>query len=444
VKEISNKESSPTADVSRVTDNLFRHEAGRLIAVLTGIFGIERLQLAEDVVQEALARALRTWPYYGVPENPAAWITQTAKNLALDMIRREKRLREKQPDISDAAERWSADIAVVDSVLLENEIEDARLRLMFVCCHPFIPRDAQAALALKTLCGFSIEEIAAAFLSTPAAIAKRLTRAKQRIRDQGIPLEIPPSEELGSRLDGVFQTLYLLFNEGYKASSGDSVVREELCGEAIRLATLICDHRMGDQPRTHALLALMYFNAARLFGRVDSDGNILRLKDQDRSTWDRAMIARGMMHLGKSSEGEDLSFWHLQAGIAGCHCMATDYPSTNWPQILWLYDHLMEIDQSPVVALNRAVALAQVQGPKAGIEAVEAIQNRQALESYYLQYAVLAEFESQLGDFRSAAGHLRQAIGLTELKSEQALLEERLKVCESKITGVASRHSRSA
>jgi RNA polymerase sigma factor (sigma-70 family) len=433
VSELADESPAPSGEISRLAEHLFRHEAGKLVSVLTGIFGIDRLQLAEDVVQEALVRALKTWPYYGIPKNPAAWITQTAKNLALDLIRREKLHRDKEPEIIASVEQWSADSGGVDSPLFETEIKDGRLRLMFACCHPLIPQEAQTALALKTLCGFSAAEIAKAFLTSEAAIAKRLTRARQKIHELGIPFEIPSGEELLPRLEGVLRTLYLLFNEGYKASSGENLIREELCSEAIRLAILLAEHPAGNQPRSHALIALMLLNGARLPARVDAEGNILRLREQDRSSWDREMIGRGMLHLSQSATGGELSEYHLQAGIAACHSTASDYGATDWPRILSLYDRLIQIDDySPVVALNRAVAIAQVHGPKAGIEAVEAIQNRHPLDSYYLYYAVLAEFEAQLNKFQVAASHLRKALQLTELKSEQSLLSKRLRDCEKR------------
>lgn len=426
-------DSPPSADISQLADHLFRHEFAKLVSVLTRIFGIDRLDFAEDIVQETLAKALRTWPYIGVPKNPAAWLTQAAKNLALDHIRREKLHREKEAQIIASFEDWSSD-PDSESPQFENEIKDGKLRLIFACCHPSIPPEAQTALALKTLCGFSPAEIAKAFLTTEAAIAKRLTRAKQRIRELRIPFEIPSGEELSSRLDTVLQTVYLLFNEGYKASSGENLIREELCSEAIRLAALISEHPATDLPRTHALLSLMLLNAARLRARTDSDGNILRLKDQDRSRWDRAMIIRGIIQLGQSAAGNEISEYHLQAGIAACHCSAPDYHSTDWPRILALYDQLIQIDDSPIVALNRAVAVAQVHGPEAGINAIAAIRNCQSLESYYLFYAILGEFESQLENFAAAARHLRRAIQLAEIGSEKALLSARLAECENHST----------
>lgn len=402
-----------------------------MVATLTRIFGIEHLQLAEDVVQEALVRALQTWPFYGVPKNPAAWIMRASRNLALDTVRREKNFRDKEPQIIATLEQWPVSGNVGEAPMLEGEIQDDRLRMMFVCCHSRIAPEDQVALALKTLCGFSPAEIAKGFLTSEAAIAKRLVRAKQKIRDAGIRFEIPAGEELAQRLDGVLHSLYLLFNEGYKASTGDSLIREDLCHEAIRLATLLAAHPAGNQPKTHALVALMLLSTARLPARVDDDGNLLRLQEQDRSRWDRTMIARGMFHIAQSAAGDELSEYHLQAGIAACHCAAKDYASTEWPQILALYDELVTFDDSPIVALNRAVALAEVQGPQAGIEAVGAIQNLQSLESYYLLHAVLGEFESRLNHRQAAAAHFRKSLQLAEIKSEQAFLSKRLRDCEA-------------
>jgi RNA polymerase sigma factor (sigma-70 family) len=431
VSELQDHGNVPSAEISRLTEHLFRLEAGKLVSVLTGLFGIDHLQLAEDVVQEALIRAFRTWPYYGIPKNPAAWITQTAKNLAYDLLRREKLFREKQTEIIVSVEQWSADSAAEDTPLFDTEIKDDRLRLIFACCHPLLQQEAQTALALKTLCGFSAAEIAKAFLTTEAAIAKRLTRTRQKIRELQIPFEIPSGEEFAGRLNGVLQTLYLLFNEGYKASSGENLIREDLCYEAIRLATLLAEHPAANQPRTHALVALMLLDAARLPARVDAEGNILRLKEQDRSKWSRPMIERGIVHLGEAATGNELSEYHIQAGIAACHCMAADYPSTDWSRILALYDQWTLINPSPVVALNRAVALAKVNGPRAGIEAIEAIQMREELDSYYLLYAVLGEFEAQLHHVEAAAAHFKKASQLAEVKSERVFLSKRMRKLRS-------------
>ncbi len=427
---------SSVPEVSRLLDHLFRHEAGKMVAILSRIFGIEHLSLAEDVVQEALARAVKTWPFYGVPKNPSAWLMRTSRNLALDVVRREKVFRDKQAEIIYLVDRPNC--APDATVFTEHEISDDRLRMMFVCCHPVIPREAQMALALNTLCGFSVMEISRAFLTTEAATAKRLTRAKQKIRDARVPFEIPTGEELVRRMDVVLEALYLLFNEGYKASTGDKLVREDVCQEAIRLAGLLAEHAIGNRPRSHALLALMLLNAARLPSRVDDEGNLLRLQEQDRRRWDQPMLARGMFHFAQSAEGEELTRYHLQAGIAACHCAAPDYDATDWNQILALYDRLVALDDSPIIALNRAVAVAHVEGPGAGIAAVESIRNRAQLDSYYLLYAVLGDFEARQANFSSAAGYFRQAIELTELKSEQVFLSKRIQACEEQRTEFAT------
>jgi len=400
-----------------------------MVATLTRIFGIEHLNLAEDVVQEALVRALQTWPFYGIPKNPSAWIMRASRNLALDVVRRRKVFQNKQAEIIHLMDRDGA--TPDEAIFSEDEIGDDRLRLMFVCCHPAIPADAQVALALKTLCGFSVLEISHAFLTTEAAIAKRLTRAKQKIHQAQIPFEIPAGKELGHRLASVLQSLYLLFNEGYKASSGENLVREELCEEAIRLTDLLVAHPVGNQPKAHALLALMLLSAARNPTRLDREGNLLRLQEQDRTNWDKSMIARGMFHFTQSAIGDDLSEYHLQAGVAACHCGAKDYQSTDWQKILSLYDRLIELDQSPVVALNRAVAIANVRGPEAGLKAVRGVRDLSKLSSYYLLYAVLGELEMRSGNRQAAAEEFRKSFALAETKSERAFLLKRLQACAS-------------
>ncbi len=415
--------------VSQLVEHLFRHESAKMVATLTRIFGIEHLNLAEDVVQEALGRALQTWPYRGVPDNPSAWIMRASRNLAVDVIRREKVFRGKEAEIARLIEAGGSSSAGVVS-FSDNEIADDRLRMMFVCCHPVIPPEAQVALALKTLCAFSVIEISRAFLTTEAAIAKRLTRAKQKIQEAHIPFEIPVGDDLERRFESVLQSLYLLFNEGYKASSGDKLVRAELCHEAIRLAELLAQHRAGNQPRTHALLALMLLNAARIPSREDDRGNLLRLEEQDRARWDQTMIARGMSRLRQSAEAGEISEYHIQAGIAACHATAPDYQSTEWANILSLYDRLMEFDDSPVVALNRAVAVANVHGPQEGLKTVRAIKDREKLDSYYLLYSVIGELELRLNHREAATEQFRRAFELAETKSERAFLLKRLQECE--------------
>jgi RNA polymerase sigma factor (sigma-70 family) len=426
------EETQAPREVSQVVEHLFRHEGAKMVATLTGIFGVEHLNLAEDVVQEALARALQTWPFYGVPQNPSAWIMRASRNLALDVVRRQKVFRDKEAEIVRIMDR--PETSPDETVVLDREIADDRLRMMFVCCHPVVPAEAQIALALNTLCGFSVTEISRAFLTTDAAIAKRLTRAKQKIREAKIPFEIPAGEELSRRLHVVLTSLYLLFNEGYKASSGEKLVREEICREAIRLTGLLVENAAGNRPEAHALLALMLLNAARIPARVDDEGNLLRLQEQDRAKWDQALIARGMFHFAQSAAGDILTEYHLQAGMAACHCAAKDYESTDWPQILSLYDRLVELDESPVVALNRAIVIANIHGPQAGLDAVKAIEDLDKLESYYLLYAVLGEFEERLNHREAAAVHFQKALDLAQLKSEKTFLSKRLQACAGAAT----------
>jgi RNA polymerase sigma-70 factor (ECF subfamily) len=418
----------PSTRAGEIAGDLFRRESARLVAMLIGQFGTHRLQLAEDVVQESLVRALQTWPYRGVPDNPAAWLTQTARNLARDHLRREQRWHDKQEGIAREHPRWIATPAPCDEVA--ETFADDTLRLMFVCLHPQLSAEAQTALALRTLCGFSPAEIAAAFLTSEAAVAKRLVRARQRIRELALPFVVPAPDELPARLDGVLRTLYLLFNEGYKASSGDRLVREELCHEAIRLMLQLAAHPATRQPRTHALLALMLFNAARLPARTDDAGNLLRLHEQDRTTWNRALIERGLHYLALASTGDSVSEYHLQAGIAACHCAATT-ASTSWQRILALYDQLAKLNPSPIIALNRAVALARAHGPQAGLRALKTPSPRAALEGYYLYHAVYGAFAVELGLASEALAHFRKAESLATLASEREFLARRIRDCEA-------------
>ena len=413
--------------ITQVAEHFLRHEGARLVATLTAHLGTHQLQLAEDVVQEALVRALQTWPYRGVPDNPAAWLTQTAKNLALDQLRREQRWNTKQDSIAVEHERWLSSP--------ENETHDTfaddTLRMMFVCFHPQLSTEVQTAFALRTLCGLSPAEIGAAFLISEAAIAKRLVRARQLIRELALPFVLPAPADLPDRLDGVLGTLYLLFNEGYKASSGERLVREDLCHEAIRLVTLLTAHPATQTPRTFALLALMLLNAARLRARTDDAGNLLRLHEQDRAAWDQTMIQRGIQCLGRAAQGTAISEYHLEAGIAACHSTAPDEASTNWPRILALYDQLLTLKASPVTAMNRAVAVARVHGPQAGMDALDAIKDRSKLEPYHLFHVIRGTFAAELGDPITALTHFRQAENLATLPAERDFIARRIREGES-------------
>ncbi len=424
MKEITTQPMKPSPPVShQLADHLFRHEFGNMVSILTGIYGARNLQLAEDVVQEALVRALKTWPF-GIPENPAAWLLRTAKNLAIDQLRREKNFLGKQPEIIAKIENGAEAAPTPD-------IEDDLLRMMFVCCHPALPPEAQSALALKTLCGFSPAEIANAFLISEAAVSKRLVRARQKLRNNGIPFRIPSERELPARLDAVLETIYLLFNEGHKASHGDEIFRMDICMEAIRLGTILVKHVAGNRSRCHALLALMCLTAARLPARTDSVGNLLLLEDQDRSRWDRNLIQTGFHHLAESSGAETATAYHFQAGIAACHAIATTGATTDWARILTLYDQLEANHPSAVITLNRAVAISKVHGADSAIAALEATGTIARLENYQLLHAVLGDLESKRGNFTKAANHFRRAMELGGTRPERAHIEKRLEECKS-------------
>jgi RNA polymerase sigma factor (sigma-70 family) len=407
-----------------LVEHFFRHETGRLHGALIRLLGIHQFALAEDLTQEAMLRALRIWSMGGVPANPSAWITQVAMNLGRDALRHQRMSTAKEPAIVTHMDQTLATPAIAWDIT--QEIRDDALRLMFVCCHPAIAADAQVILALKVLCGFGIAEIAQAFLSTEAAVEKQLTRTKQKIREAGIGFKLPEGEDLTPRLDGVLAALYLLFNEGYKASSGDQLLREDLCREAVRLTSLLVAHPVGCTPRSHALLALMLLTAARFPARTDSQGDLLRLHDQDRSKWDQELIARGLMHLTEAAQGNELSSYHLQAGIAALHCTAPDFAATDWQNIVRHYDELDRIKPSPVVALNRAVAVAHLHGPQAGLDAVEKIPRRDRLESIYLFHAVVGELHLQLGNHRESAESFRRALDLARVGPEQLYLTRML------------------
>ena len=411
------------ARVSQLVEHLFRQEAAKIVSALARSFGLRNLELIEDSVQEALLKALRVWSYGKTPPNPAAWLMQVARNHALDALRRSTRWREKEEEI--ALEQRTGESADAPPVFSDEEIKDDQLRLIFACCHPALNTESQVALTLKLLCGLNVEEIARAFLASAETIAKRLTRARERLRTNVVPFEIPAGPQLKPRLDSVLDVLYLLFNEGYNASHGEDLIRRDLCDEAIRLTTLLTEHSACDTPKTHALLALLLFQAARFSARIGSAGEILVLQDQDRSVWDRQKISHAFYHLERASSGATSQF-HLQAGIAACHCAAQSYQAIDWQKILLLYDLLLEQNDSPIVALNRAVALSKVRGPEAGLSALEEIRNSQALQKYYLFYAVRGELHLELEQYREAEENFRIGLSLTSMPAEQNFLRKKL------------------
>ncbi|HEX3385105.1 MAG TPA: sigma-70 family RNA polymerase sigma factor [Mucilaginibacter sp.] len=419
--------------INQLIDHLFRHQSGKMVSVLTRIFGTENIALAEDVVQDSLIEAIQHWSFKGIPANPTAWLFKVAKNKALTTINREKY---KDQYTTDAARllqsQWTVQ-PTLDHLFSEKEVLDDQLRMMFTCCHPVLSHDSQIALILKTLCGFSIPEIAKAFLTSDENINKRLVRARQKIRDSKIPFEVPTANALAERLQTVLETIYLLFNEGYSAHSGQNLIRFEVCEEAIRLTEIIIAHKTIDNKSdVYALLALMQLNMARFKTRQDK-GNIVTLEHQDRSLWDFSVMEKGFTNLNKSVTGAEISVYHILASISSYHCSAANYQSTDWESILVLYNKLLAVDNSPVVLLNRAIAVAKVNGIGPAITELEKLKYSSTLQSYYLFYSVQAEFYIELNQYMQAIPLLERAIELTPNHIEKIFMKRKLAYCNEKI-----------
>ena len=412
-----------------VVDHFFRHESARLVALLTRAFGLRHLELIEDVVQSALLQALETWKLKGVPKDPAAWVGVVARNKALDAFRRRQTAEKYAPDVAWLETSKTGGRAELDELFLDAEIRDSQLRLMFACCHGELPPESRIAVALKVLCGFSLREIAHALLTSEANIKKRIYRAKRKFSSRRIAFEVPAGDELAPRLDSVHSVLYLLFNEGYNSQHPDELIRRDLTEEAIRLCHQLAEHPVCSTPATRALLALMLFHAARFDARLDSEGGILRLEDQDRDRWQQPLIARALEYLDASADGDELSRYHLEAGIAAHHCLAPSFEATDWGAILDLYDRLLALQPSPVYELNRAIVLAQLEGPAAGIAALENTPDLAALGSYHLLDATLGELYLRAGDASRARTYFRAASAKTRSLTERRWLVEKQHAC---------------
>jgi RNA polymerase sigma-70 factor (ECF subfamily) len=410
-------------DGFQLADHLFRREAGRMVSSLIRVLGVRHLSLAEDAVQDALVRALETWKLGRAPENPAAWLMRSARNRAIDLLRRQAHLDRLAPRMILALEAVRAD---AEAGPPEPGIADDELRLMFSCCDPELAGPAQVAVILKYLCGFSVREIAQAFLASEAAVEKQLFRSRRALEARGALYEVRDAAQVRARLPTVQNAIYLLFNEGYHGAHPERVVREDLCHEALRLCVLLSNLPSAAVPETHALVALFCFLAARLASRVDDDGNLLLLAHQDRSRWDRALIDEGMRWLDRSAEGEALTAWHLEAAIAARHAVARTFEATDWPAIRALYDLLLRLRPTPVVALNRAIALGMAEGPEAGLRALEAIQDRERLARYPFFPAAAAELEHRAGHTERAAELMRAALSLARNHAEEELLGRKL------------------
>jgi len=412
-------------------EHFFRRESGRLVSTLAGMLGVHQLALAEDAVQETLAAAVEVWAFRGVPDNPSAWLMTAARNRAVSLLRRERTARRFAPEIGRQTDAEGADAGPDSAVAhLPPPLRDDELRMMFSGCHPDIPEDAQVALVLSLLGGFSAHEAAEAFLVSRAAMEKRLSRAKKVLSGTRALFELG-ARDFETRLTAVQRALYLLFNEGYHGASPEAAVRLDLCREAMRLVALLVEHPPAATPATQALAALMALNAARIPARVDESGDLTELARQDRSRWDTRLIGRGLELLEASARGEVVSEYHLEAAIAATHALAPSAEETPWADVVELYDALLRIRPSPVVALNRAVALAEQMGPERGLQALRSIPGAERLAAYPFYPAALGELELRSGRVDEARKHFRAAHRLARNPTEKTFLERRLARCEA-------------
>ncbi len=411
-----------TEKIDHLIGHLFRHEAGKMAAVLTRMLGTENFNVAEDLVQDTLVKAMETWPFYGIPNNPSAWLYRVAKNRAIDFIRNRqtKNRYEKEylvnvgPDFEEAFE--------------EDEIKDSVLRMMFACCHPSILPESQIALTLKTLGGLSTSEIAHAFLTNEETIAKRIYRAKEKIRDEKIQLESPGIFDLTNRLNNVLKVLYLIFNEGYYSTDGSNVVREDLCEDAMRFTFALAQHRVTRLPKVKALLSLMCLQASRLDARTNAVGDIVLLEHQDRSKWNKPLIQKGLELLEESSIGEEVSEFHIEAAIASIHSLAPDFKSTRWDKLVVLYDALYAIKPNPMIALGRAIAVGYHHSPSKGLEELDKIES---LRNHYLYISAVGNFHLLNNAAVDAAIHFSRAVELAPSQKEKELLQRKLLECRT-------------
>jgi RNA polymerase sigma factor (sigma-70 family) len=422
--------------VDLLVEHLFRHESGRVLATMVRLVG--DVSAAEEIVQEALLAALERWPLSGVPPNPGGWLMVTARNRALDRLRRARGFASHQEALAHELDGLTADDAAPDM----DAIPDDRLRLIFTCCHPVLSRESQVALTLKLLGGLSTAEVARAFLAAEPTIAQRIVRAKRTIQTARLPYEVPEPGEIPARLPAVLAVLYLIFNEGYTARAGDALVRHELCDEALRLTALV-DRLLPDQPEVLGLRALMDLQASRSAARVSADGTLVLLADQDRSRWDRGRIDQALAVLTRTRELRAPGPYLLQAEIAACHATASSWEKTDWRRMVALYDELVDRSPSPVVELNRAVAIGMRDGPAAGLAIVDELVAAPELRDYHLLPATRADFLRRLERWETAAAEYRRALALTQNERERDFLRRRLAECEAAPASEGACRSRS-
>jgi RNA polymerase sigma-70 factor (ECF subfamily) len=410
-------------NVNQVVSHLFRHEAGKMAAVLTRMVGLQQLNIAEDIVQDTLLQALNVWKIKGIPENPPAWLYTVAKRKAIDIIRQRTSHAHIEKDLARAFKSEWTLAPAINHLFFEHEIEDSQLRMMFACCHPAIPYESQIALILKTLCGLSISEIAHSFLTTDETVTKRLYRARQKIRKEGIELEIISPKTLTDREETVLHTLYLLFSEGYNSTHADKLIRHDLCEEAMRLCLLLTKNRFTNSSHVNALLALMCYQASRADARLDENGNIILLKNQDRAKWNKALIQKGNEFLDKATSAQALSEYHLEATIAATHARAESFEETDWKNILTLYSLLSGIKTDPIVELNKAIAMGFATSAEEGLRYLKTVKG---LESNSIYYAALGDFYVSLKNLQAAEENYSKAVSLAQSSSEIDLLNSKL------------------
>jgi len=422
---MSERSLEPTSEQIRaMLDSLYRVESGRILATLIRLLG--DFDLAEEAMHEAFAAALSLWPKSGVPGKPRPWLISTARFKAIDTLRRRARFDASQDELARYLE---AQLSSAEKSDEEDSFEDDRLRLIFTCCHPALPPEGQVALTLREVCGLTTEEIARAFLVTPATLAQRIVRAKAKIRETPIPYEVPTPQELPERLGAVLHVIYLVFNEGYSAAAGTEVTRAELTGEAIRLGRLLFELRPEPEvePEVIGLLSLMLLQESRHAARTSPTGQLILLENQDRSLWNREQIAEGLALLEKALKSHRFGSYTLQAAIAAVHAEAESIAATDWRQIVALYDRLLRIQPSPVVQLNRAVAIAECDGPEAGLTNIDAVLEHSELANYYLAHSARADMYRRLGRTAEARAAYEKALALTQQKPERQFLQERIR-----------------
>ncbi|MFN8344666.1 MAG: sigma-70 family RNA polymerase sigma factor [Spirosomataceae bacterium] len=410
-------------EVNRLAEHLFRHESGKMLAVLTRLFGFPNYDIARDVVQDTLLAAMQHWKLNGIPDNPTGWLYATAKNKVLDRMRRDKLFTQISANIAHEIQSEQQMQQHIDHLFLDHEIEDSQLRMMFACCHPSLPPEAQITLILRTLCGLTIPEIAKAFLSNDETINKRLYRAKDKIRSTPIDLEVPTGDELLPRLDVILKAIYLLFNEGYNSQNTNQLIKKELCDEAIRMGLLLHQHRFTNLPKTAALLSLMYFQASRFDARQDEEGNIVLLAHQDRRKWNQDLINKGVEFLNKASHGPEISTYHLEAALASYHAQAESFEKTNWQAITYLYRLLEQINLSSTVQFNKAIAIGFAEGPQRGIDALLTVKG---MEKSHYYHTALGDFYAQLKQTDTAKKYYETAIQQTTSQAEWQLIWKKI------------------